>query len=41
MNTLSITLLSIGLIITSIGNIEQNEKIAQLSERIQILEAGK
>jgi len=41
MNKLSIALLGIGLIITGIGNIEQDEKIAQLSERIQILEAEK
>lgn len=41
MNKLSIALLSIGLIITGIGNIKQDEKIAQLSERIQILEAKK
>lgn len=41
MNTLSITLLSISIIITGLHNIEQNEKIAQLSERIQILETKK
>ena len=41
MNTLSIVLLGIGLIIMGIGNIEQNEKIAQLSERIEILDAKK
>jgi len=41
MNTLPIVLLGISLIIAGIGNIEQNEKIAQLSERIQILEAKK
>lgn len=41
MNTLPIVLLSIGLVITGISNIERDEKIAQLSERIQILEANK
>jgi len=41
MNTLQIVLLGIGLIFAGLSNIRQDEKITQLSERIQILEAGK